>query len=82
MGEERLTAEQKRQMERLKGVARQYQGKSEGELMRELKKAAAEGKSSGTLSDQKIDRFARQVAPMLNEAQKKKLARIIGELKK
>ena len=48
----KLTPEQKRQMERLKNVSQQYRGKSESELMNELKRAASQGKSNGTLSNQ------------------------------
>ncbi len=78
----KLTPEQKRQMERLKNVSQQYRGKSESELMNELKRAASQGKSNGTLSNQKMDKFAKQIAPMLDENQKKKLNRILSELKK
>lgn len=79
--EKNLTPEQKRQFEAMKNTAAKYRGKSEEELMRELKQTVQKDKASGTLTDKKMDNFQKKISPMLNEQQRKKLEKIMKELK-
>ena len=79
--EKNLTPEQKRQFEAMKNTAAKYRGKSEEELMRELKQTVQKDKASGTLTDKKMENFQKKISPMLNEQQRKKLEKIIKELK-
>lgn len=79
--EKNLTPEQKRQFEAMKNTAAKYRGKSEEELMRELKQAVQKDKASGTLTDKKMENFQKKISPMLNEQQRKKLEKIMKELK-
>lgn len=59
-----------------------YRGKSEGELMKEIFARAVEGKQNGTLSDAQIDAFYQQFAPVLDSTRRKKLAKLVEQLKR
>ena len=77
-----LDEQGKSQYDDIKRKAKQFEGKSEGELMGELFKRVGEGKKNGTLSDSDLDRFAAQAAPMLNAEQRKKLQLLLTQMKK
>ncbi len=79
--EKDLTPEQRRQFEAMKNTAAKYRGKSEDELMRELKQTVQKDKAAGTLTDKKMENFQKKISPMLNEQQRKKLDKIMKELK-
>lgn len=66
----------------VKAVAGQYNGRSEGDMMKEIYARALEGKRNGTLTNEQIDAFYKQFAPMLDGAKRKKLQRIVEQLKK
>ena len=63
-------------------IASGYNGKNEGELTRDIFARAAESKLNGTLTNEQIDAFYRQFAPMLDAAKRKKLGKLIEQLKK
>ena len=65
-----------------KRVASQYEGKSENDLLKAIYTQAVEGKRNGTLSNEQIDAFYRQFSPMLDAGKRKKLAKIVEQLKK
>ncbi|MDP2892484.1 MAG: hypothetical protein Q8O09_05040 [Bacillota bacterium] len=58
-----------------------YEGKSEGELMAELKKKVKEGREEGTLSDEQLDSFYDKAAPILDDDMKKRLEELIRMMK-
>ncbi len=58
-----------------------FHGKSEGDLMKAIFDRAAEGKRNGTLTNEQIDAFYAQFAPMLDGAKKKKLKKLVEQLK-
>ena len=60
----------------------QYEGKSGMEMLRTLLTQAEASKRAGTLTNDQIDQFYAQFAPMLNGFQRKKLDEIIDDLKK
>ena len=62
-------------------IAASYNGKNEGELTRDIFARAAEGKKNGTLTNEQIDLFYSQFAPMLDGTKRKKLKRLIEQLK-
>ncbi len=68
-------------MKEAASAAARYNGKNENELVGEIYARAAEGKKNGTLSNQEIDAFYRQIAPMLDGAKRKKLQKIVEKLK-
>ena len=68
--------------EQAKKLSRQYDGKSENDIMRAIYAQALEGKRNGTLTNEQIDAFASQLAPMLDGVKRKKLQKIVAELKK
>ena len=61
---------------------KKYQGKSESELMDELQKAAARGRASGELTNERLDKFASQMLPMIDKNQQQKMRQLLGMLKK
>ena len=63
-------------------LARDYDGKSQTELIKAIYKEAEKGKKNGTLSNQDIDNFARTISPFLDEKQRNMMAKIVKELKK
>ncbi len=69
-------------LEEAQKIAASYDGKSENELLRSIYARAAEGKRAGTLTNDQIDAFCAQLAPMLDPAKRKKLYKIAAELKK
>lgn len=75
MSSEAWTAEAKK-------IADGFQGKSEGDLMRAIYARAVEGKRNGTLTNEQIDMFYRQFSPMVNGVQRKKLQKLVEQLKK
>lgn len=57
-------------------------GKQEKDVYAELYSRALEGKKKGTLSNEQIDAFCKQVSPMLSGEQRAKLFALASELKK
>ena len=82
VNENNLNAEQKQQLNKLKGMAKQYEGKSDAEILKDLSKAVEKGKKDGSLTNEKIDNIASTIAPMLNKEQKAKLQRLMNTIKK
>ena len=62
-------------------VLRSCQGKSEADILRAIFAGAVEGKRNGTLSNEQIDMFYNQFAPMLDGAKRKRLKKLVEELK-
>ncbi len=62
-------------------VAREYKGKSEGDVWQAIFARAEAGKRAGTLTNADIDAFCAKFSPMLNGAQKKKLKALAEKLK-
>ena len=81
MRREDLDDEGKSQYDDIKRKAKQFEGKSENELMGELFKRVGDGKKNGTLTDSDLDRFAAQAATMLNAEQRKKLQQLMSKMK-
>jgi hypothetical protein len=82
VSENNLNDSQKAQLDKLKGMAKKYEGKSENEIYNDLSRAVKKGKSDGTLTDEKINGIAQTIAPMLNAEQKQKLDKLMSSLKK
>ncbi len=72
----------KREAKAIENSLRQHEGKSQSELMRELRSLAEAERKKGTLNDAKLDAFARSVSPMLNQEQRKRLSGILTQLKR
>ncbi len=62
-------------------IASAYNGKSNAEMMRSILVEAEKSKRAGTLSDEDIEAFYRNFAPMLGEAQRKQLRIVVDRLK-
>lgn len=65
-----------------KRVEREYGGKSEKDVFGAIISQAEKGKREGTLKNSDIDNFYNAISPSLSSAQKKKLKKIVEELKK
>ncbi len=63
-------------------VAAQYAGKGENEILRAIYARAVEGKRNGTLTNEQIDEFYARFSSMLDGARKKRLKKIVEELKR
>lgn len=63
------------------GVINEYAGKSENDLMRAIYARAVEGKRKGTLTNEQIDAFYAQFSPMLDGAKRKRLKKLVEQLK-
>jgi hypothetical protein len=58
-----------------------YENKSEGELMGDLAEMISSGRKDGTFSDEMLESFIKNVSPMMDSAQKKKLCNIVNMIK-
>ncbi len=65
----------------VKKIASRYNGRGEGEILKEIFARAAEGKRNGTLSNEQIDEFFGRFAPMLDGAKRKRLQKLVNQLK-
>ena len=63
-------------------LAKKFDGKGQGELLKAIYQKAKEGKANGTLSNAEIDGFANMLSPLLDDKQKRTLKKVIEELKK
>lgn len=63
-------------------LAKKFDGKGQGELLKAIYQKAKEGKANGTLSNAEIDNFANMLSPILDDKQRKTLRKVIEELKK
>ncbi len=59
----------------------QYENKSEGELMGDLERMISQGRKDGSFSDEMLEGFIQNVAPMLDNEQRKKLESIAQMIK-
>lgn len=78
-GEEQKSAED--WMKEAQTLSSQFNGKSEGDLMRAIYARALEGKRNGTLTNEQIDAFVAQISPMLDGVKRKKLHKVVQQLK-
>lgn len=64
-----------------KKIAAAYDGKSSAGMWMEILAEAEKSKCAGTLTNEEIDEFYNQFAPLLEESQRKMLASLIEKLK-
>jgi len=74
--EETATAE-----ELTKKIASAYNGKSNADMLRSILSEAEKSKRAGTLTNEEIEAFYQNFAPMLNGVQKKQLRVVVDRLK-
>lgn len=63
-------------------IAARYAGKGENEIVRAIYARAVEGKRNGTLTNGQIDEFYARFSPMLDGAKRKRLKKLVEELKR
>ncbi len=63
-------------------MAKSFDGKSEGELIKAITTEAKKRKMAGTLSNEEIDGFYNMLYPMMDDKQRKMLTKIVSELKR
>lgn len=66
----------------VQGIVNAYRGKPESEMLRAIYARAVEGKKNGTLTNEQIDAFYAQLSPLLDGVKRRKLKKIVEELKK
>jgi len=67
-------------MKMMSQMAKKMQGKSEDEIVREIGEMIRSGQ--GGLTPQKAEQMFQMIMPMLNSEQKKKLQKLLKELRK
>ncbi len=78
---DQVMKEHPEESEELRSRIKKYEGKSESELMEELRRTTREGKKDGTLNDAQIDNFYEKAAPMMDGEMKKRLDMLIKMMK-
>lgn len=63
-------------------VAGQYAGKGENDILRAIYARAVEGKRNGTLTNEQIDEFYARFSAMLDGTKRKRLKKLVDELKR
>lgn len=63
-------------------IAKSFDGKDQGELLKAVYKEAERGKRAGTLTNAEIDNFVAVLSPALDAKKRKYLLKIAEELKK
>ena len=63
-------------------MAKQFDGKSQQELIKSVFEEAKKRKRAGTLSNSEIDGFYNMLYPMLDDKQRKMLSKIVSDLKR
>ena len=69
-------------MNEAQSVLNAYRGKSDNDILRAIYARAVEGKKNGTLTNEQIDAFYAQFSPMLDGMRKRKLKKLVDELKR
>jgi len=67
-------------MKMMSQMAKKMQGKSEDEIVREIGEMIRSGQ--GGLTPQKAEQMFQMIMPMLNSEQKKKLQKLLNELRR
>jgi hypothetical protein len=65
----------------LEDTIAQYENKSEGELMGDLERMISQGRKDGSFTDDMLEGFIQNVAPMLDAEQRKKIESIAQMIK-
>ena len=63
-------------------LSKQFDGKSQNDLMKAIYEEAKKGKQNGTLTNREIDNFANILWPLLDDKKRKILQKVVIELKK
>lgn len=63
-------------------VVNAFRGKTDTEILKAIFDRAVEGKRNGTLTNEQIDAFYAQLAPLLDGLRRRKLKKIVEDLKK
>ncbi len=69
------------EIQNMQDTISRYENKSEGELMSDLEKMISNGRKDGSFSDEMLDSFMKNVSPMMDASQRKKLANIAKMIK-
>jgi hypothetical protein len=64
------------QIQGVEEVVKKYEDKSENEMMSDLEKMITQGRRDGTFNDEMLGAFIKNVSPMMDSAQRKKLESI------
>ncbi|MBQ8295659.1 MAG: hypothetical protein IJX87_04410 [Clostridia bacterium] len=82
VGEQQENASEAASAEELtKQIASAYHGRSNADMLKSILAEAERSKRAGTLSNEEIESFYRNFAPMLNGFQKKQLRAVVDCLK-
>lgn len=68
-------------IENIEDTISKYEKKDESELISDLEDMVSEGKKDGSFSDEMLEAFMKNVSPMMDKEQRKKLEQISRMLK-
>lgn len=66
----------------VQGIVDAFRGKTDTEMLKAIYERAVEGKRNGTLTNEQIDAFYAQLSPLLDGMRRKRLQKIVEELKR
>ncbi len=69
------------QVHSVEEAVKKYENKSESEMMGDLEKMIEQGRKDGTFNDEMLDAFVKNVSPMMDATQRKKLDSIARMLR-
>lgn len=70
----------KNDFEKIKKIADYYGEKGENQLVKDIFSSVVKQKTDGSLSNEQLKTFAKQLAPLLNEEQRARLNELIKQL--
>ncbi|HPG92853.1 MAG TPA: hypothetical protein PK675_05525 [Clostridia bacterium] len=70
----------KNDFEKIKKIADYYGEKGENQLIKDIFSSVVKQKTDGSLSNEQLKAFAKQLAPLLNEEQRGRLNELIKQL--
>lgn len=76
--QEELSAEETQNVQE---IVNAFRGKPDGDILKAIYDRAVEGKRKGTLTNEQIDAFYAQFSPMLDGMRRKRLKKIVEDLK-
>ena len=65
-----------------KKIASAYNGRSNADMLRSILAEAEKSKRQGTLTNEEIDEFFKQFAPLLGSSERKRLQAVVDKLKR
>lgn len=70
------------EMQDIEEAVNAFRGKTDTEMLKAIYDRAVEGKKKGTLTNEQIDAFYAQLSPLLDGMRRRRLKKIVDDLKR